>query len=436
MNTHQQSILSRRKLLQQVGLTTGAAALGFNLADDLQALTPTGVDLKGYKLAWHDEFNAVSWTNVSPKGSFKWFSRPSVGGKYIGFQVHDNESMRIKNGVLVNSLLFKHNMDVAGSHCAGPVGMKNGSGAELISVKKLGNARKGDHRLMWGGAGWVGMQFTTPADGLTVSELGLYCIAGSIDEHEIRIFDTETGGDVAQAIVKLKGQPAGWVYAPIIGGKKTLAGNHSYCVMCWQYSTHDYWYDGDTTVTATDGITVNESEWGNWHSGSLFSIDPTGAGFKQQYGYWEARVKMPAGGTGIWPSFCLYTIGSNKPYSEEVDIFEYYGFGYEKNKGGGFGMRNHNWGNGGYAGHVDVWPDVSKPWLNWHIYGFLATPKKCAFYMDGIKKAEFNTPTKYLNSHMYITLEYNIGGGWPLTGVIANSHMDVDWVRVWKLPNA
>jgi len=396
---------------------------------------PSGVDLKGYKLVWSDEFNAVSWTDVSPMNSAKWFSKPSVGGKYIGYQVHDNESMTIKDGILVNTLSFKSAADIAGSHCAGPVGMKSDTGAELISVDKPGKAGKGDKRLMWGGAGWLGMKFTTPAGGLTVSELGLYNIAGNVEEHEIRIFDAATGDDVAKSVVKSKNQPAGWIYAPIVGGKKTLAGNHTYCLMCWQYSTKDSFYDGQTAVTAASGITISESEWGNWHAGSLFSIDPTGAGFMQQYGYWEARVKMPAGGVGLWPSFCLYTHGPQGSLGEEVDIFEEYGGSYDANKDGGFGMRNGNWGKGPKEGHANVWPPVSKPWLNWHVYGFLATPTKCAFYVDGDKKGEYDTPTDYLNGPMYMTLEYNNGGGWPITGLVANSHMDVDWVRVWALPD-
>ena len=431
----------------QAAQMPGATAVtsdAFGAAGTGTAQTPSGVDLKGYKLVWSDEFSEVSWTDVSPKKSVKWFSKPSVGGKYIGYQIHDNESMVIKDGVLVNSLQFRSKADVNGSRCAGPLGMKNGSGAELISVEKLGEARKDDKRLTWGGAGWVGMKFTTPADGLIVSELGLYNIPGNSEEHEIRIFDASTGDDVAKAIVKLKGQPkpTGWVYAPIIDGKKTLAGGHAYYLMTstlgWNYTKNGYasdpWYDGNTTVKASGGITVNESEWGNWHAGSLFSIDTTKAGFMQQYGYWEARVKMPAGGVGLWPSFCLYTNDKNSKLGEEIDIFEEYGGAYDGNKDGGFGMRNGNWGNGGEAGHANVWPLVSKPWLNWHIYGFLATPTKCSFYVDGDKKGEFDTPTNYLNSPMYITLEYNNGGGWPLTGLIANSHMDVDWVRVWALP--
>lgn len=408
------------------------------------AQAPSGIDLKGYALVWSDEFDAVSWTAVSPMKGGKWFSRPSVGGKYIGYQIHDDESMAVKDGILVNSLQFRSKADVEGSYCAGPVGMKNGSGEEMISVGKLGELKKKDKRLTWEGSGWVGMKFTTPAAGLTVSELGVYNVPGNSEEHEIRIFDVSTGDDVAKAIVKLQGnpKPAGWVYAPIIGGKKNLAGGHAYCLMVstlgWSYTKNGYasdpWYGGNTSVTAKGGITVHQSEWGNWHAGSLFSIDPTKAGFTQQYGYWEARVKMPAGGVGVWPSFCLYTTGHKSGLGEEIDIFEEYGGAYAENKDGGFGMRNGNWGKGGDAGHANVWPAVSKPWLNWHVYGFLATPTKCSFYVDGDKKGEFDTPAKYLNAPMYMTLEYNVGGAWPLTGLISNSHMDVDWVRVWAPP--
>ena len=64
---------------------------------------------------------------------------------------------------------------------------------------------------------------------------------------------------------------------------------------------------------------------------------------------------MPAGGVGVWPSFCLYTTG--KPGStlgEEIDIFEEYGGAYDQNKGGGFGMANYNRGNGPKEGAANA----------------------------------------------------------------------------------
>ncbi|MFA4944651.1 MAG: family 16 glycosylhydrolase [Lentisphaeria bacterium] len=423
---------------------TAVTSEAFEAAGTGAVQTPSGIDLKGYKLVFADEFDAVSWTDKSPKGSAKWFSRPSIPGKYIGFQVHDEESMVIKDGILINTLSVKMKTDVQGSRCGGPAGMKTDTGTEVVSVDKVGQAKKADKRFVWNNSGWVGMKFTTPAAGLTVSQLGRYNIEGNVGAYSVRIFDADGGDDVAKATVKFKDQPAGLVYEPVVGGNVTLKGNHTYYLMTetvgWDKKRNGYinekWYNGDTTVTASEGITVHESAWGNWHAGSLFSIDPTRKGFMQQYGYWEARVKLPAGGVGVWPSWCLYTTigGENEGLNEEVDIFEHYGAAYDADKDGGFGMRNGNWGKGPKEGHANVWPLVSKPWLNWHVYGFLATPTKCAFYMDGKQVGEFDTPTSYLTKPMYMTLEYNNGGFWPLSGLIANSHMDVDWVRVWAPP--
>jgi beta-glucanase (GH16 family) len=394
----------------------------------------------GYTLAWSDEFDAVSWTDANPKGSYKWRSQAPVGNKVIGFQIHDQSCMSISGGVLINTLKFKSAADVSGSRCAGLVGMRNSSGTALISVGTLGSQISSRSGLAWGNAGFVGMKFTTPAGGLTVSQLGRYNVAGSVGAYDVRIFDTANGAEVAKAIVNLNGQPAGWVYAPIVGGNKTLLGSHTYCLMTATVAFYqgnyvvDKWYDGNTTVTASGGITVNESEWGTWNAGSLFSVDATFAGFTQKYGYWEARARMPASGVGSWPSFCTYTTNQTG-CSEEVDIFEGYGNNYDANSGTYFGMRNHNWGSCGTAGGVDVWPAVSpKAWEDFHVYGYLSTPTNCYFYLDGVQKAQWATPTNYLVAPTYITLEYNIGGWWPHTNLIANSHMDVDWVRVWSLP--
>lgn len=409
-------------------------------APDTAAIRPAVPELKNYRLVWADEFDAASWTDKSPKGEAKWFSRPATADKYIGFQMRDNESLAIRDGILVNTLSFRPHADVEGSRCAGPVGMEDAAGNALIGLETPGARIKGRSGMVWGNAGWAGMKFT-PARDVTVSRLGRYNIAGATGTYDVRIFDAATGDDVAKAILNLKNQPDGWVYATLEGGGNvTLRAGRSYYLMTntlgWNGDyVVDEWHDGSSVVTASDAIGIHGSAWGNWHAGSLFSIDNTKAGFTRQYGYWEARVKMPAGGLGVWPSFCLYTVGKpGTTLGEEIDIFEYYGSAFAENKDGGFGMRNHNWGDGPKEGSVDVWPPAAKPWENWHVYGFLATPTNCAFYVDGERQGEFPTPTSYLNSPMYMTLEYCIGGWWPLTGLIANSHLDVDWVRVWAPP--
>jgi hypothetical protein len=57
----------------------------------------------------------------------------------------------------------------------------------------------------------------------------------------------------------------------------------------------------------------------------LASADPTGAGFPQMYGYFEAKVKLPVG-PGTWPAFWLNEVvpkGSTDP-AVELDAMEFY----------------------------------------------------------------------------------------------------------------
>ena len=56
------------------------------------------------------------------------------------------------------------------------------------------------------------------------------------------------------------------------------------------------------------------------------------------------------------------------------------------------------------------------------------------FYIDGVLANQLATATDYLTAPLYIMIDYALGGGWPLTGMVNNSHLDVDWVRVYQLP--
>ncbi|MFA7343351.1 MAG: family 16 glycosylhydrolase [Terrimicrobiaceae bacterium] len=205
--------------------------------------------------------------------------------------------------------------------------------------------------------------------------------------------------------------------------------------------------------SASGGILTDLCWWDSassaWQSGQLSSADPTGAGFTQQYGYFEIRCKMPDAGTGAWPAFWLlpkYTIpalGQTQNHLE-IDIFEWYGSSHD-NAPGLVSQASHNWNaddtqSGGLYSPSTPMPDGSKPWQGFHIYGCQVDPVHVTWYIDGVQTNQTATPAAYVSSPFYLMIDYAIGGasGHPLSGVPFPTHgsssLQVDWVRVYSLP--
>lgn len=184
----------------------------------------------------------------------------------------------------------------------------------------------------------------------------------------------------------------------------------------------------------------------NWHSGNISSIDTTKAGFSQQYGYFEIRCRMPNSGSGAWPSFWLETtssFGTGATQSEEIDIFEWFGV---TNTAGNYQpyvqQATHNWNVDGSQNQslpylyspTTTMPGGVYPWQGYHIYGCQVDPVHITWYIDGVQTNQIATATSYLTGPFYIMICYALGGGWPLDGMVNNSSLDVDWVRVYSLP--
>jgi beta-glucanase (GH16 family) len=174
-------------------------------------------------------------------------------------------------------------------------------------------------------------------------------------------------------------------------------------------------------------------------------MDPTAAGFAQQYGYFEIRAQMPASGTGAWTSFWIMSensiLNNNNGTSlpnEEVDIFEWYGNNYN-NGTANIQQASHNWlPTGGPAGLYSPstpMPGGALPWQGFHIYGAQVDPVHITWYIDGVQTNQIATPPGYITSPFYIMNDYALGGGWPLSGMVNNSSMLVDWIRVYALPS-
>jgi len=420
------------------------AWMGCALASSSRA--QSDIDLTGYTLTFHDEFDSLSVTTSNSKGTATWYFWPPYGaaGAYSD-SIWDTGAFSVTNGTLSDQAWIVTGEDQAGAYCGGPVGMKDGSGTDMVAIGTAGVATNTHSGFQWDG--YVGMEFTTGASGLTVSQLGRYVTAGNSQTHDLILLDAATGNNVTNgtATVATSGAtPGTFVYANL-PASVTLPANHSYYLLSHEGNggSSDSWRSGvNTTITPASVITVNASEWGEWHSGNLSSVDADHNGFAQQYGYFEIRCQMPDSGNGAWPAFWLvpnnFGISTNHL---EVDIFEWYGVSHN-NIPGLVSEATHNWPGSEtnppgeptlYAPQTPL-PDNSQPWAGYHIYGCQVDPVHVTFYIDGVLANQVATATDYLTAPLYIMIDYALGGGWPLTGMVNNSHLDVDWVRVYQLP--
>ncbi|MBB4577311.1 glycoside hydrolase family 16 protein [Rhizobium lentis] len=167
---------------------------------------------------------------------------------------------------------------------------------------------------------------------------------------------------------------------------------------------------------------------GTWRSGLLSSVNPKGEGFSQQFGYFEARMKLPPG-KGVWPAFWLIGLDRSK-YTAEIDVLEYYGRApYE------FSMGFHIWrqSQGGQNSIGGYWKTVEDGILNseYHTYGVDIQADRTTFYLDRQYLWSFETPKEF---HMpfYPLVNLALGSGWPIDETPNPSILLVDYIHVYK----
>jgi hypothetical protein len=163
---------------------------------------------------------------------------------------------------------------------------------------------------------------------------------------------------------------------------------------------------------------------GSWYSGVLATVDGTGAGFSQQYGYFEMKAKFPPG-LGTWPAFWLLNSGhlTQGAPSGEIDVVEAY-------------MQFptivdttlHDYSNGTSVGTHQA--QVANMSNGFHTYGMLWTASAMTFYFDGVQIWQTPTPA-IMNQPYYPIIDLGLGGGWPTNQTPQQSDMIVQYVRVY-----
>ena len=164
------------------------------------------------------------------------------------------------------------------------------------------------------------------------------------------------------------------------------------------------------------------------------------------YGYFEARVKVPASDS-TWPAFWLSPqdhVYGEWPRSGEIDVFEIKGNDLNYARG------NAHWGNStsDRRQKVGTYKLQGQDASDWHIYAVEWTLGKLNFYIDGeyyhtiddFKAPNATTHPGPFNIPFYIRLNMAVGGNYlPEPHNDANNNLDqlpatmeVDYVRVYS----
>jgi hypothetical protein len=117
--------------------------------------------------------------------------------------------------------------------------------------------------------GDLGMRITTAGSAVTVTKLGRWVVAGSDDEHTLRIVNATTGEDVASVMLDASGLDSGFHYAAL-ASSVTLTASTSYFLVSSEVADGDQWYHSSTAVTPTSVATV---DYPVYSTGSGFAAD-------------------------------------------------------------------------------------------------------------------------------------------------------------------
>ncbi|NER19021.1 glycoside hydrolase family 16 protein [Spongiivirga citrea] len=206
----------------------------------------------------------------------------------------------------------------------------------------------------------------------------------------------------------------------------------------WGNNELQYYTDRTENVTVQNGIlliTAQEEsfEGSSYTSARLLTKDR----FEQQYGRFEARIRLPYG-QGIWPAFWMLGADINEnpwPAAGEIDIMEYRG----QNPSVLIGSVHGPGYNGGNAISKEYTLPNDRFDTGFHVFGIEWSPEKINFYVDDVLYNQITpadvTGEWVFNKPFYILMNLAVGGsfvGSPNAETVFPQTMLVDYVRVYK----
>jgi len=206
----------------------------------------------------------------------------------------------------------------------------------------------------------------------------------------------------------------------------------------WGNSELQYYTDRSKNVTVQNGYLIITAEKESFNGSAYTSARLLTKGkFEQQYGRFEARMRLPWG-QGLWPAFWMLgaDIDTNPwPAAGEIDIMEFRG----QNPSVVLGTVH---GPGYSAGE-----SVSKSYTlkngrfdtEFHVFGIEWGPEYVNFYVDNVLYNQI-TPADVkgewvFNKPFFILINLAVGGnfvGAPNSETVFPQTLLVDYVRVYK----
>jgi beta-glucanase (GH16 family) len=206
----------------------------------------------------------------------------------------------------------------------------------------------------------------------------------------------------------------------------------------WGNQELQYYTDRAENVQVRNGVLLitaqkEDFEGSQYTSARLVTKDK----FEQQYGRFEARIRLPYG-QGIWPAFWMLgaDIDENPwPGAGEIDIMEYRGQNPTVLIGTVHGP--------GYSGGESISKEYTLPNdrfdTGFHIFGIEWGPEYINFYVDDVLYNQITpedvTGQWVFDKPFYILMNLAVGGtfvGSPNQETIFPQTMIVDYVRVYK----
>lgn len=193
------------------------------------------------------------------------------------------------------------------------------------------------------------------------------------------------------------------------------------------------------------------------HTDSMGGSTASGSKFRQKYGFFEMRAKLPRG-RGCWPAFWLfghYNVSGSSPVRPEIDILESYcgGYDYVNNAQPGWAdssLRPTTWAPtfhsdaGNESARTSSGPFMETPGdilsAAFHVYGLRwSAGGVMEWFYDGVSVGSTTySPLDKLDTYplaIYLDLWFGSASGYANTSETptgTGNAFEVDYVRAWS----